>query len=77
MYGHMSDSELQALRDQLQAAWTNLLTGPTVSAGSGRRAEYQRSPGEVKRELQAVIGEIERRADRTLRGPIYVTSGTR
>lgn len=74
MYGHMTDSELTALRDKLQASYTKLLTGPTVAAGTGRRVEYQQQAVNVKRELMAVIGELERRAGRTYGGPIYPVS---
>lgn len=71
MYGHLSTDDLTALRDKLQAAYTARLTGPTVAVGSGRRVEYQGSVADIKRELQAVVGELERRAGRTYGGPIY------
>jgi hypothetical protein len=71
MYGHLSTDQLETLRDKLQAAYTARLMGPTVAMGAGRRVEYQGSAGDLKRELQAVIGEIERRSGRTYGGPIY------
>jgi hypothetical protein len=71
MYGHLSTDQLTALRDKLQASYNDRLMGPTVAMGAGRRVEYQGSTTDIKRELQAVIGEIERRAGRTYGGPIY------
>lgn len=73
MYGHMSTSELEALRDKLQTAWEDSLTKPQVSASSGRRAEYQRSPADIKAALEGVIAELAIRAGTCApRGPIYM-----
>lgn len=76
MYADLSLAQLETLRDQLRTAWTNSLTKPQVAAGTGRRVEYQRTPAELKAELEAVIAEIARRTGAAVaRGPIYMAGG--
>jgi hypothetical protein len=72
MYGHMTVAELEALRDKLQAALTAVLTGPTEAAGAARSVKYGQNPAAIRRELNAVISELGRRAGSTTRGPIYL-----
>jgi hypothetical protein len=77
MYSDLSDADLTTLRDKLRNSLTDRLTKPTVAAGTGRRAEYQQAPQEIRAQLDLVLAEITRRAGGRLRRPIYITDGGR
>ena len=51
MYGHFTVSELQALRDKLQASLTARLTEPTEAAGANRSVKYAVRVQDIRREL--------------------------
>jgi hypothetical protein len=75
MYSDMSDSALTTLRDTLRASLTARLTQPTLAQNGARKAEYQVNLQEIRTELQNVQAEIDRRAGRSMRRPIYITGG--
>lgn len=72
MYGHMTVSELTALRTRLQTALHDRLTAPTSASSAGRQVQYQQRVQDIRRELEAVNAEIARREGDVMRGPIYM-----
>lgn len=71
-YGHYTIAQLETLRDRLLTSLHDRLTAPTSAASTGRQVQYQQTPDEIRRELAAVNGEIERRSTGVARGPIYM-----
>jgi hypothetical protein len=72
-YSHLTDSQLVELRDKFTSALNERLIQPAMQGQADKRVQYD--PGAVK-ELRAslaeVTGEIDRRAGRNQRGPIYL-----
>ena len=72
-FSHLSDTDLSALRDKLTQALTDRLTGATVHASADKRLQYgEQSADQIKSALAEVSGEIDRRAGRNQRRPIYL-----
>lgn len=72
IYSHLTDTELTALRGQLVASHTARLTGPTSASSNGRSISYQQQTQSIKREIEEINAEIDQRAGRTQRRPIYI-----
>lgn len=78
MYGHMTVSELESLRDRLLSALHDRLLKPTSAESSGHRVTFQQQPTEIRKALSEVNAELDRRngcAPR--RGPIYMVGSGR
>lgn len=77
IYSHHTVEELQAMRSRLSTSLMDRLTKPTSighsGAGSARNASYQQDTDKIKREIEAIGAEIDRRSGvRSARGPIYI-----
>ena len=78
IYSHHTVDELQAMRTRLSASLMDRLTKPTSighSGGNGasRNAAYSQDTDKIKREIEAMGAEIERRSGAPAsRGPIYL-----
>ncbi|WP_295852019.1 hypothetical protein [uncultured Xylophilus sp.] len=74
IYSHFTDEQLVATRDQLSASLQARLTTPTSVGFNGRTASFQQQTSEIRKEIQAVTLEIDRRAgtSATARAPIYL-----
>jgi hypothetical protein len=74
LYSHLPTDELTAKRDRLLAALESRLTGPSNVSSTGRSVGYQHQNqvAELRRELDAINGELARRSGASVRGPIYL-----
>lgn len=72
IYSHLTDPELAAKRDQLLAAVESSSSGVASVSHNGRSVAYQHSAANARRLLGDVQAEIDRRAGRAVRGPIYM-----
>ena len=78
IYSHHTVDELQAMRSRLSVSLMDRLTKPTSighSGGNGasRNASYAQDTDKIKREIEAIGAEIDRRSGAPVsRGPIYI-----
>jgi len=73
IYRHYTDEQLTTTRDQLIASLHGRLTGATSVGNNGRTAAFAQRPQDIRKEIEAVGAEIDRRAGRPSgRGPIYL-----
>lgn len=72
VYRHLTDEQLTQTRDALFAALTDRATKPTAAGSGDRSAQYGQRIQDIERQLVAVNEEIDRRAGRSTRGPIYM-----
>lgn len=74
IYSHYTVDQLTTLRDTLTQSLHDRLTKPTAAGSStGRNAQYQQRTEEIRKEISAVIGELDKRAGTATSGPIYLT----
>lgn len=72
-YSHLTDSQLVELRDKFTAALNDRLTQPVASGWADKRVQYDPAAvKELRSSLAEVTSEIDRRAGRNQRGPIYL-----
>ena len=72
-YSHLSITELEALRVKLTTSLTDRLTSPTQASSNGRSVSYQQTTADIKREIESVNAELQRRqGGAATRGPIYI-----
>lgn len=72
LYSHLSDAELAAKRDDLLASIEEAAAGVSSVSHTGRSVAYQQNLSEARRLLDAVQAEIDHRAGRATRAPIYM-----
>lgn len=73
IYSHLSESELSALRDKLTQSLTERLTGVTVHANADKRVQWgENSVDQIRAALAEINAEIDKRAGRNQRRPIYL-----
>ena len=78
IYSHHTVDELKAMRSRLSASLMDRLTKPTRIGynggnGAGRNASYAQDSDKIKREIEAIGAEIDRRSGvPASRGPIYI-----
>lgn len=78
IYSHHTVEELQAMRSRLSTSLMDRLTKPTSighsnGGGAARNAAYAQDTDKIKREIEAIGAEIDRRSGvRSARGPIYI-----
>lgn len=71
-YSQHGTEELQALRKRLLSSLHDRLTGATSAAYNGRSVQFQQRTDDIRKEIAAVDLELERRAGRLVRAPIYL-----
>ncbi len=72
-YSHLTDSQLVELRDKFTVALNDRLTQPVAQGWADKRVQYDPAAvKELRSSLAEVTGEIDRRAGRNQRGPIYL-----
>lgn len=74
IYSHLTDADLTAKRDQLLAAVESTASGIASVNHNGRGVSYSSSAANARRLLGDVQAEIDRRAGRAARGPIYMAA---
>jgi hypothetical protein len=74
IYSHLTDAELVGKRDSLLAAIETAASGVASAGQGGRHISYQQNLSEARRLLTEVQAELERRAGRVVRAPIYMVS---
>lgn len=78
IYSHHTTEELKAMRQRLSTSLMDRLTKPTSIGhgggnGTSRNATYSQDTDKIKREIEAIGAEIERRSGAPAsRGPIYL-----
>lgn len=72
IYSDLTIEELQATRKRLRDSLHDRLTKATSASFEGRSAQYQQRTDDIRREIEAVGLELDRRAGRVTRGPIYL-----
>jgi hypothetical protein len=73
IYSHLSESELSALRDKFTQSLTERLTGVTVHANADKRVQWgENSVDQIRAALAEINAEIDKRAGRNQRRPIYL-----
>lgn len=72
LYSHLSDAELLAKRDSLLTALESAASGVASVSHNGRSVSYSQNLAETRRLLAAVQEELDRRAGKATRGPVYL-----
>ena len=72
LYSHLTEAELISKRDSLLASIEKAASGVSSVGHNGRHVAYQQNLSEARRLLAEVQAELDRRAGRARRGPIYV-----
>lgn len=73
IYSHYTVDQLTTLRDTLTQSLHDRLTKPTSAGSATRNAQYQQRTDDIRKEIAAVIAEIDVRSGNATRGPIYLT----
>jgi len=72
LYSHYTVEQLHTLRDSLTQSLHDRLTKPTTAGSGDRNAQYNQRTDEIRKEIAAVIAEIDLRSGAARPGPIYM-----
>lgn len=72
IYRHLTVEQLEANRDKLLSSLTERLTKPTSVGFEGRNVQFNQRTDEIRRELEAINTELDRRNGVATRSPIYI-----
>ncbi|MGQ3055170.1 MAG: hypothetical protein ACT6S0_25560 [Roseateles sp.] len=72
IYRHLTVEQLEANRDKLLSSLTERLTKPTSIGFEGRNVQFNQRTDEIRRELEAINVELDRRNGVASRAPIYI-----
>jgi hypothetical protein len=72
IYRHFTAEQLEATRDKLLNSLTERLTKPTHVGYDSRTVQFNQRTDEIRREVEAINAEIDRRNGVATRAPIYL-----
>lgn len=72
LYSHYTVEQLHTLRDSLTQSLHDRLTKPTAAGSGDRNAQFNQRTDEIRKEIAAVIAELDLRSGAAHPGPIYL-----